>query len=662
MTLVNGPFSRVLLVKPSGSTGLAFALNPIPLGLESIAASIRNHVDDVLIYDQFMEKGPSSTFSRVLSEFNPDIVGFSLSATEHQSGIELMNAVKKFNPNLPVVAGGYHPSGGPDILLSNQCCDAVCRGEGEPVMVDLVQGIEWEKIQGLSYRIPNDGGQIKHNQMRDFLPELDALPFPARELRKRRGYEYKNNLLIDRAYDQMEFGRGCYGKCTFCCEPYMSRGKQRYKSPERAMEEIRSIWNLHGQKPLRILIGDPHILGQPAKVERLCDLLLGADMNITFQVMSRTDSIVKNPQIVEKMIRAGMISWELGVESPTQDDLDRTLKHISLGVQNEAIGILRKLGGESLGTFVVGLPNHTKDFVKLFPAYARKIGLSAAAFGVATPFPGTGYWDELNGQGLIFEQDWARYDENHNVFHHPTMGPDEIEFLRNWCLARFWNLDAVLEQLRLDQIRVGKYRNPYKTPLIEFLLTVFKKLKFAVEAGSELAEDGRRHDETKAFKWTQHASFMFDAWVDSRIEQYFHEHPMHEILDMRTFGKMLGGKRLQVIVEDRARKKCLFAMDVSVTKDGIDIIRLSKKPESGADFILRADITQLFVDPTLSPLDQVKKVINLFTTGTVHINGMRTLAKLALYGIKEGITFRFHDGNKHNGSSSRATPLNSDKA
>ena len=54
--LYTGPFSRVLLVKPSGSSGLAFALNPIPLGLESIAANIRDQVEDILIYDQFMEK------------------------------------------------------------------------------------------------------------------------------------------------------------------------------------------------------------------------------------------------------------------------------------------------------------------------------------------------------------------------------------------------------------------------------------------------------------------------------------------------------------------------------------------------------------------------------------------------------------------------------
>ena len=646
-TLKQGPFSRVLLVKPTGSTGLAFALNPIPLGLESIAAYIRKDVEDVMIYDQFMEKRNSAGLARVLVNFRPDLVGFSLSATEHQSGAELMGVVKKYNPQLPIIAGGYHPSGGPEIVLNYSPADAVCIGEGEGVMRDLVAGMDWSEIPGIKYRDYSDGGEIVTNPTREFLPDLDAMPFPARELRKRRGYVYKNNLLLDRAFDQMEFGRGCHGKCTFCCEPYMSKGKQRYKSPARAMDEIRSIWDLHGHKPLRVLIGDPHILGQPRKVEELCDLLLAADLDITFQVMSRTDAIVKSPQVVEKMVRAGMISWELGVESPTQEDLDITQKHINLSTQNEGIAILRKLGAEALGTFVVGLPHHTKDFVKKFPAYAKEIGLAAAAFGVATPFPGTGYWDELNGQDLIFEEDWAKYDENHNVFYHPTMSTEEIEFLRNWCLARFWNLDAVLEQFRLDQVRVGKFRMPYKLPLFEFLNAVLKKLKFAVDAGAELSED---HDgdgyEGKAAKFTQHAEFMFDAWVDPHMADYFREHPMHEILDMRSFGKMFHGKRLEVVMEDRARKKCLFAMNVSINKEGIDTIDLSKKPMPGADFLLRVDLPRMFVDPILAPLPKLKKTLNVFSTGIASIKGIALMAKFALYGIKEGIAVRMHDGKK----------------
>ena len=76
--LYSGTFSRILLVKPVGPSGLAFALDIIPLGLESIAASIRDLVTDILIFDQSMDKEP---FRKVLSKFKPDLVGFSMSAT-----------------------------------------------------------------------------------------------------------------------------------------------------------------------------------------------------------------------------------------------------------------------------------------------------------------------------------------------------------------------------------------------------------------------------------------------------------------------------------------------------------------------------------------------------------------------------------------------------
>ena len=68
-----------------------------------------------MIYDEFMEKWNSEGFARVLSNFQPDLVGFSLSATEHQSGAHIMRTVKKYNPRVPIIAGGYHPTGGPKL-------------------------------------------------------------------------------------------------------------------------------------------------------------------------------------------------------------------------------------------------------------------------------------------------------------------------------------------------------------------------------------------------------------------------------------------------------------------------------------------------------------------------------------------------------------------
>ncbi len=140
-------YSRVLLVSPSGPSGLSFALHPIPLGLECIAAMIRDDVKAILIYNQFLDKEP---FSTTLSTFKPDLVAFSMSATEHNSGGRLMEQVRKYNPGIPIIAGGFHPTGAPEVVLKELECDAVCRGEGEMVFKDIVLGKPWKDIEGLS--------------------------------------------------------------------------------------------------------------------------------------------------------------------------------------------------------------------------------------------------------------------------------------------------------------------------------------------------------------------------------------------------------------------------------------------------------------------------------------------------------------------------------
>ncbi len=632
VTLYSGPYSRIILVKPSGDSGLAFAINMIPLGLESIAAYIRDIVDDILIYDECMDKEP---FLKVLSGFKPDLVGFSMSATEHNTGGQLMKIVKNFDPKIPVIAGGFHPTGAPEIVLNDLKCDAVCRGEGESIMKEFVQGKEWGLIDGLSYKDPTSKKRIIHNKDRSVIKNLDTLPFPARDLRKRGRYDYKHFLLRNRDYDLTDFSRGCYGQCTFCCEPYFSKGVQRFRSPKKMMENIRDIYNFHGEKPLRILISDPHIMGQFRKVDRLSELLIEADLDITFQVMSRTETIVKQPKTVEKMIRAGMISWELGIESPLQGDLDITSKHIPLAIQTKAVEILSKLGGETLGTFVIGLPNHSREEIKKFPLHARKIGVSSAAFGIAAPFPGTPFWDELDSQGVIFERNWEKFDENNSVFHHPELSPTEIEDLRNWCMAKFWNLDTIVDQIKLINNRVGKFRFKNKVNIRDFLVTISKKLAFATNAGKDLAEKGQKSQEENFLGYMR---FMLDAWADPRIERYFSENPMHELIDMRQFGKLFEGKTLQIVVEDKTKDTCLFAMKVDIKREGISSISVSKKPTPNYNFLLRADINSLYVDPTLSTIGLGKHYFNLFMKGSLKIKGLGLLFKLVLYGIKESLS------------------------
>ena len=119
-------FKRILLVKPSGRKGLSFSFDLIPTGLEYIAAYIKDAVDQVHIVDLELD---NRKFQEIINFYKPDLIGLTLSATEHNQGLHLAKIAK--HNNIQTVVGGYHPTSVPDIMLSHPQIDMVIRGEGE---------------------------------------------------------------------------------------------------------------------------------------------------------------------------------------------------------------------------------------------------------------------------------------------------------------------------------------------------------------------------------------------------------------------------------------------------------------------------------------------------------------------------------------------------
>lgn len=240
-------YKRVLLVKPKGRKGLGFAFELVPIGLEYIAVSIENVVEDVHIIDMELEQ---NSFKYFLELFRPDLVGITMSATDHNEGLRLAKITKKNGAT--TVLGGYHPTAIPDELLSHPQVDIIVRGEGELTMKELVQKGSPEGVLGVSFK---KGKQIIHNPDRPLIGDLDSLPFPARHLRRQKDKDRMNSN--GREFDVITMSRGCWGRCSFCCEPYMSKGRMRFRSPENIIKELFEIIAFHNEKPLQIFVTDP---------------------------------------------------------------------------------------------------------------------------------------------------------------------------------------------------------------------------------------------------------------------------------------------------------------------------------------------------------------------------------------------------------------------
>ena len=577
-------FKRLLLVKPSGRHGLSYAFDLIPTALEYIAATVEDAVDNVTVLDLEMEPGPSEEVIKdSLTTLDPDLVGITMSATEHSEGLEIARLAKSHGAM--TVLGGYHPTAIPDELLSQPQVDLIVRGEGEITMRELVEKGGPEGVRGVSYRLKE---QTIHNPDREFIEDLDSLPFPARHLRR---YAYASRMTHGREYDVLTTSRGCYGRCTFCCEPTMSKGRQRFRSPEKVMEEILEMDSFHNHKPLTVDITDPHFLGRPALAEQLCDLLAPHDLDIRFGVKVRADTVAKHPDIIRKMIAVGIVGYEMGIESPHMGDLESTSKGLSTDVHIHAVNNIKKWGGNAGGTFVIGLPDQTEDQILGFPAYAKGIGLTSTAYGIATPFPGTRFYEDLNAQGLIFETDWNRFDEMHSVFTSKHISRERTEELASICMARFWTVDTFLEKERMHMIRHASKRS-----LAKFIAERIHELSFSVDMGAQLQNKNLG----------KHVLAVIEASADPSVEGYTRKVGVHNLIDMSTFLRLLGNQTVQLTVMNDGT--AVTSWILKTTRDGVDYIQVIPGKSDKSTINLDVDLNNFKFggDPDLNIIDSIR--------------------------------------------------------
>ncbi len=562
-----------MLVRPRARCGWGFMFAPVAMNLEYIASSILDVVDDVCIVNQEFDETP---IEEHLKAFNPDLFGVTMSATEHTAGLELCRRAKKYDKKIKTIVGGFHPTAVPDLMLSFKEVDMVGIGEAELTMRELVQKGDPEGVDGMAYK-GKDGKPI-HNPRRPVVKDLDTLPFPARQLRE--GNECEGSLKRFGLHrDQVHTSRGCFGKCTFCCEPNMSHSRQRFRKPEKVFEEIKQVYELHHREPTFILFGDPHFMGGPKNTEKLCDMLIKEGMDIEFTAMVRADMIAKHPKVVAKMVKAGVIGYCMGMESPAEDDLGATKKGISNEAQREAVKVLRRNHAVAGGTFVCGLENHTEAEILMIPEYARNLGMINAAFPVATPHAATEFYKGLDDRGLINEPDWGKYDQMHLVYKHERLSPVRCEELLTRNLGRFYALDIFLDDIIALQHR--KYGGR-KTTLYGAMMHLLDRLYFLMDASKEYKtiEEGPRM-----------GRIFFEGQPNPYTRKRTEAMGMHNIIDLKQVLSIMGDQTLAITVRQAGEPFLQYRLKMD--RDKVQYLDIIDHPKKGATIGITMDIEDM---------------------------------------------------------------------
>jgi len=368
---------KILLIQPSQERGLGFRRLAIvePLGLEAIAGSLPEH--QIKILDLRLE----NQLPKVLQDFQPDFCGINCSFTiDVYQTREIATVIKAWRQNVPVFIGGHHASLSPEDFFC-PAVDGVVIGEGETTARALIQALEGgEDLGSIPGLALNEASRIRYTPERPLILNLDELPFPARHLTHR--YRYHYYLGFQKPFSIMETARGCPYRCDFCSVWKFFQGKCRLKSPERVLDEIKTI------RDKFIFLADDNFLLSVPRAKRIAQLVIENRIKKHFMFQARSDSIVQHPEVIPLLRKAGFWKVYIGFEKIDEEALNLLNKHNSVQNNEEALKILRAHGMEVIASFIIDPSFQEKDFHRL-RQYILDRKLYSPSLTILTPLPGT---------------------------------------------------------------------------------------------------------------------------------------------------------------------------------------------------------------------------------------------------------------------------------
>ncbi|MBM3255168.1 MAG: radical SAM protein [Candidatus Omnitrophica bacterium] len=376
-----------------------------PLGLAYIAAVLEQSGYEVQVIDAKAERLSNNEVIKRLLDFKPRIVGLTSSTPDICAAISLAKQIKAQDGPILFI-GGTHVSALPEETMQEACFDYGIVGEGERTVVELADAIskgDRENIRHIKGLVLRDGPKIVCTPPREYIDDLDTLPFPARHLfpaLSKYTYLYYKSLPLATIITS----RGCPYQCTFCDRAVFGN-RVRMRSINNILDEIEMLVKDYGVREINI-VDDLFTLSRQ-RIEEFCQGLLSRDIRISWACMARADCV--NPDILKTMKQAGCWRINYGIESGNQRILDAIKKNVTLEAIERAVRWTSMLGIRSLGFFILGLPGEDERSVRNTLSFANKLPLDRVVFFIAQPLPGTEIYKTALSEGKLNKEVDYRY-------------------------------------------------------------------------------------------------------------------------------------------------------------------------------------------------------------------------------------------------------------
>lgn len=286
-----------------------------------------------------------------VADYRPNLVMLEIGDGDGYAGtVRFAQRLKDQFSDLLIGAGGRKAAWFRGLIYKrNPVFDAVVFGDMEDAVVRLAAVAEGrlslDQVPGIAI---NGGGETECD---DTTP-LDDLPLPL----------YDPAVYPAMAGDEkIKMGiisetRGCSNRCAFCCHPYEDGGRQRLASAGKIVDTMEALQRQYGMNVFRFCgASTPSDL-----MYEVAQHILGRGLKLQYNSFGHYRSA--NPNHFETLTKAGLYSLFFGLESGSQEILDRAVqKGTKLEKVRETMAAAKAAGIFAAASMIVPLPFDTEE-------------------------------------------------------------------------------------------------------------------------------------------------------------------------------------------------------------------------------------------------------------------------------------------------------------
>jgi radical SAM superfamily enzyme YgiQ (UPF0313 family) len=382
-----------------------------PLGLLSLASSLRESGFEPCIID-------GAITPDYLGEIRRKIEGCLAFGVSLLTGPMIRDAiaaselVRRLEPDLPIIYGGWHPSLMPAQTLREDFVDIVVLHQGEKTLVELLQrmvaGAPLDLVAGCWFK---RAGRIVSNPDRPSSP-LSSLPLPAYDMADFEAYA-KHGGARKLPYAT---SIGCPYACNYCTDMVFYNRRFNPLEANRIVEEVGGLVARHHLDEVALV--DSNFLVDVRRAVAIARGFLNCRQQFRWTFQASTDLLCRmGDEDVMLLAASGVSHIGFGTESASPEVLRRMNKaHQEIPDMFEAARKCHHAGIRTTFNLIFGYPGETEkernETLRVMGEIAERFDNVTFSPNLFTPYPGIPIWPELRQLGLREPQslgEWADF-------------------------------------------------------------------------------------------------------------------------------------------------------------------------------------------------------------------------------------------------------------